>query len=487
MSAVAAVVLLDEGGLGDEPLACAGCAGQGEARRAGALADDGLGAAGAHGAGVGDDSVPAAVVLAGVGAGAALGGQCVDADGAVAVAGCGAGELGLASGGVGVAGVGAGPAGGGEDGGPMRGVGGAGVGLGVPGAHRGDVGAGDGVGVGPVQGGRVYGQDGAVEPLHLGGVDAVSAGHEAVVGANAGAARRRGGWSGLAAAGRRLGLAGCRGAARAAEREGRCGEDCWGCGSHDGWSFLSGDSLDEGDGAPDGLAVDSGGLAVCGDHLIVAGVDGDVVVDAGSPEEQVAGLGLGETANGCAVAGLGVGEVGQVDSEPGRKLLGQSGAVVAAVGGAFSSPDVGVAVVGGDGLRPGDGVSDVAAGGNLGGATTGLVLVVGGVGRDDLHVVLGLTGSWDAAGVQDGAEPGVVGGQGEGDGVSGDASLAGRLFDLIELVAHVVPLSGDRVGGIVDVGVAVAVVVLADRLPGIGHELRDTGGAGGVGSARVPA
>ena len=99
MSAVAAVVLLDEGGLGDEPLAGARCAGQGEARRAGALADDRFGAAGAHGAGVGDDPVPAAVVLAGVGAGAALGGQGVDADGAVAVAGCGAGALSLASGG----------------------------------------------------------------------------------------------------------------------------------------------------------------------------------------------------------------------------------------------------------------------------------------------------------------------------------------------------------------------------------------------------
>ena len=48
-------------------------------------------------------------------------------------------------------------------------------------------------------------------------------------------------------------------------------------------------------------------------------------------------------------------------------------------------------------------------------------------------------------------------------------------------------LGGDRVGGVVDVGVAVAVVVLADRLPGIGHELGDPGGAGGAGGARVPS
>lgn len=478
----ATVVLLDQGCLGDEPLAGAGFAGQGEPRRAGSLADDGVGVAGVHGPGMGDQPVPAAVVLAGVGAGPALGGQRVDADGGVAVGG--ADEFSLASSGVGVAHIGAGAAGGGEDGRPVGGVGGTGIYLGVPGAQRGDIRAGDGVGVGPVQGGWVDGQDAAVEPLDLGGVDAVVAGGEAVVGVEAGGGRYRGAWSGLAAAGVRGCLSGCRGAG-AAQRESCCGEDGCGGGFHGGSFRVSGDSFDEGDGAPDGLVVDAGGLAVSGDHHVVAGVDGDVVVGSAAPEEEVAGLGLGEAVDGCAVAGLGVGEVGKTDAQAGGVLLCESGAVVASVGGSFSSPDVGVAVIGGDGLCPGDGVSDVAAGSTLSGGGVGLV--VRGIGRDDLDIVLGLAEGGYAAGVQDGAEAGVVGGQGEGDGVAGDLSVVDGGLDLSELVTHVMPLCGDGVGGISDVGGSVAVVVLTDRRPRRGHELRDSSGADRAGDGRVPA
>lgn len=486
MSAAATVMLLDQGGLGDKPLTRAGRTGQCESRRSGALADDCLRGAGAHGAGVRHDPVPAAVVLAGVGAGAAFASQGVDADGGVAVAGGGASELVLPPGGVGVAGVGASAATRGEDGGPVGAVGGTGIDLGVPRAQRDDIGACYGVGVGPVEGGRVDGQHVAAGPLHLGGVDAVAAWRETVVAADAGAARCRGGWSGLAGIGYRLGLAGRRGAARAAEREGRCGEDCWGYGSHDGWSFrVSGDSLDEGDGAPNGLAVDTGGLAVCGDHLVVAGVDSDVVVGARAPKKQVSGLGLGKAGDGCAVAGLGVGEVGQGHAQACRVLLGQSGAVVAAVRGAFSAPDVGVAVVRGDGLCPGDRVGDAAAGCDLGAAV--LVLVVGGVGGDDLDIVLGLTEGGDAAGIQDSSQSGVVGGKREGDGVSREAPLADGFLDLVQLVAHVPALGGDGVSRVVDVGDAVVVVVLADGFPGVRHELCDSASTDWAGHVGVPA
>ena len=75
-----------------------------------------------------------------------------------------------------------------------------------------------------------------------------------------------------------------------------------------GW-FVSGlVSFDEGDGAPDGFFVDAFFGAVCADHGASSGVDGDVVVVVWvSPEEEVAGLGLGEAVDGgawsCATRG----------------------------------------------------------------------------------------------------------------------------------------------------------------------------------------
>ena len=62
-----------------------------------------------------------------------------------------------------------------------------------------------------------------------------------------------------------------------------------------GW-FVSGlVAFDEGDGAPDGFFVDAFFGGVGADHGASSGVDGDVVVVVWvSPEEEVAGLGLGD-------------------------------------------------------------------------------------------------------------------------------------------------------------------------------------------------
>ena len=78
-----------------------------------------------------------------------------------------------------------------------------------------------------------------------------------------------------------------------------------------GW-FVSGlVAFDEGDGAPDGFFIDAAGFAVGADHGASSGVDGDVVVVVRvSPEEEVAGLGLGEAVDGGASLGLVVCDAG---------------------------------------------------------------------------------------------------------------------------------------------------------------------------------
>ena len=185
----------------------------------------------------------------------------------------------------------------------------------------------------------------------------------------------------------------------------------------------------------------------------------------------------------------GVGELDPLAVAAGRPGGGDGAVACRVHRGADGGADVGAgvqpsparAVVAGDraGDRPNPGAGRSGAG-----DAGGRVGVAGHEPADADDVAVSLGEGGHAVVALDGAEAGVIAGQGELDRVSGQAVVG---LDGGQQLAHERGLAGDRVGGVERVADAVAVTVDAFTGPRAGHELRQALGADRADGVGVPA